>query len=504
MDPTLEALQLGAARLVLPQGPQVREREAIRTDMVGDAGIARGDATQVLRAATSSSPVDPDLDRLVRLAAAATDAPAAILALIDAKGRRNVHAHFGISARQAAAALCGKEPGGLSVRADATIDAQSHTLGTLSVLYPSGVPAPDPMRIARLEDVAALAATMLTLRDRSQAGARAEAALVHAETRRTIALGAAALASWVWNPRSGVIECDALLPQLFNLPPATRVRARDLAAAIDRRDIGRTRTLFQEALHGSDDFSGEYRVRGTEPPRWLAARGRVVERDAEGRPTLVFGVNYDITERRTAEEAQRFLLRELNHRVKNTLATVQALASQTVRHASDPRQFLDAFSQRLRALGVAHGLLSEHEWRGIGIRELARQELKPFDETDTPRISIAGPDALLSPDQTLGLALVLHELASNALKFGALSVPQGKVTLSWSVRSDKGEKRLVLKWRENGGPKVSPPEHHGFGSILIRRSLAKVISSEVRHEYLPAGVRAEISMPLDMPPDRNP
>ena len=229
---------------------------------------------------------------------------------------------------------------------------------------------------------------MLTLRDRSRAGARAEAALVHAETRRALALEAAALASWVWNPRSGVIECDALLPQLFNLPPATTVRARDIVAAIDGRDIGRTHMLFQEALRGSDDYSGEYRVRGSEPPRWLAARGRVVERDAEGRPTLVFGVNYDITERRTAEEAQRFLLRELNHRVKNTLATVQALASQTVRHASDPRQFLDAFSQRLRALGVAHGLLSEHEWRGIGLHELARQELMPFDETG----SAAHPD----------------------------------------------------------------------------------------------------------------
>ncbi|WP_378947887.1 sensor histidine kinase [Mesorhizobium sp. ANAO-SY3R2] len=482
----------------------MREREANRTDMVGDAGIARGDVTPVLRAPTSSGQVDPDFDRLVRLAAAATDAPAAILAMIDARGRWSVQAQFGIDAAQAAAALSGKGLAALAVRADVNIAVHGQTLGTLSVLYPSEAPAPAPERIARLEDVAALAATVLALRDRSQAGARAEAALVHAETRRALALEAAALASWVWNPRSGVIECDAFLPQLFNLPPATRVRARDIAAAIDRRDIGRTRRLFQEALHGSDDYSGEYRVRGSEPPRWLAARGRVVERDAAGRPTLVFGVNYDITERRTAEESQRFLLRELNHRVKNTLATVQALASQTVRHASDPHQFLDAFSQRLRALGVAHGLLSEHEWRGIGIRELARQELTPFDETDAPRISITGPDVRLTPDQALGLALVLHELASNALKYGALSVPQGKVSLSWSIRSGKGEKRLVLKWAESGGPKVSPPEHHGFGSILIRRSLAKVISSEVRHEYLPAGVRAEISMPLEGAPDHNP
>lgn len=481
----------------------MHEREAITTDMAGGAEVADGDRAPLLTAAISSDQADPDFDRLLRLAVAVTDAPAAILAMIDAEGRRTVRAHFGISAAQAAAALSGKGSGELVIRGDVAIVAHDCTFGTICVLSPSADFAPDPAQIARLEDVATLAATLLTLRARSQAGARAEAALVHAETRRAIALSAAALASWVWNPRSGVIECDALLPELFNLPPATRMRARDIFASIDRRDIGHTRKLFQEALHGSDDYSGEYRVRGTEPPRWLAARGRVVERDAEGRPTLVFGVNYDITERRTAEESQRFLLRELNHRVKNTLATVQALASQTVRHAKDPRQFLDAFSQRLRALGVAHGLLSEHEWRGIGIRELARQELTPFQATGAPRITIAGPPALLTPDQALGLALVLHELASNALKYGALSVPLGKATLSWSISGENPEKRLVLKWIESGGPKVSPPEHHGFGSILIRRSLAKVISSEVLHEYLPDGVQAEISMPLEAPPSPN-
>ncbi|WP_343070083.1 sensor histidine kinase [Aminobacter carboxidus] len=450
-------------------------------------------------------PHDADFDRLASLAATLMAAPAALLTLADAHGRQIVQAHVGTSAAQAAEALGlaerflasdpaeARDPTFL-LRTGAPIVASGRTVGALLVL--DGGERPDLDKLEQLQDIAALAGSLVVLRDRSQAGARAEAALVHAETRRAIALEAAALASWVWDPRTGVVECDTLLPELFNMPPAATMRARDIVVAIDRRDIGKTRKIFQEALKGSDDYSGEYRIRGFDPPRWLAARGRVVERDADGRPTLVFGVNYDITERRSAEERQRLLLREINHRVKNTLATVQALATQTVRHAREPREFLDAFSQRLRALGLAHGLLSEYEWRGIGIRDLARLELSPFGDAEAQRISITGPDALLTPDQTLGLALILHELASNALKYGALSVPGGSVSVSWTVRTTTGDKHLELEWIESGGPKVTPPTHHGFGSILIRRSLAKVISSEVTHEFPAEGVRAHISMPL--------
>lgn len=442
---------------------------------------------------------DPDLDRLTGLAAAVADTPAALLLLPDDRGGWTAASSLGLSPAEAATLATEGAAGSIasfSFHVAVPVTVQGRPAGSLLVLDRIGRPDPDAATRDRLAAIAALVSSLLGLRDRSLAGARAEAALTHAETRRALALEAAQLASWVWDPQTGIVECDALLPKLFNRPAATRMRARDIVLAIDRRDVGRTRRTFRAALAGNDDYSGEYRVRGIDPPRWLAARGRVVERDAAGRPTLVFGVNYDITERHTAEERQRLLLRELNHRVKNTLATVQALATQTVRHAREPRQFLDAFSERLRALGLAHGLLSDHEWRGIGIRELARLELSPFDEADAPRISIAGQDVLLDPDQTLGLALVLHELASNALKYGALSVPPGRVAVSWVIQGGKGERRLLLEWVESGGPEVTPPTHHGFGSILIRRGLAKVISSEVRHEYLAEGVRAQVSMPL--------
>ena len=355
---------------------------------------------------------------------------------------------------------------------------------------------PSPGQLDQMRLLAGLAASLFSLKAGTRAGQKAQLALAREQRRRAIAVEAAALASWVWDARNGMVECDELLPRLLGLPPSNRLRARDVLMSIDRRDIEKTGALFRETLADSDEYFGEYRVRGTEPPRWLAARGRVVERDAEGRATLVFGVNYDITETRAANERQRLLLRELNHRVKNTLATVQALATQTVRHARNPSDFLEAFSARLRSLGLAHGLLSDHEWRGISIRELMTTELQPFQSPVDPRIRIRGQDVLLSPDQAVGLALVLHELGSNAVKYGSLSVPDGHVVLEWTVRGREDDRRLDLNWTETGGPVVAEPDQRGFGSILIKRGLAKIMSSEVTHEFLPSGVHAAISMPL--------
>ncbi|MBE7184805.1 MAG: PAS domain-containing protein [Methylobacterium mesophilicum] len=354
-------------------------------------------------------------------------------------------------------------------------------------------PGPDDASRERLRRLGLLASSLFSLKHASRSGAIASLALAREEKRRGIALEAAGLASWVWDLRHHTIECDPLLPVLFGLAPATEIRARTLFATIDRRDLRLSRARFREAITTSGEYSGEYRIRDTDPPRWLAARGRVVEHDENGQPLLVFGVNFDVTERKAGDERQRLLLREINHRVKNTLATVQALASQTVRHARKPREFLEAFSGRLQALGLAHNLLSDQEWRGIAMRDLIRLEVGPFDDAAKPRIRLDGPDLVLPPDQALGLGLILHELASNALKYGALSVPRGHVDFSWRLAAPDA---LRLDWTETGGPAVHEPTQHGFGSILIRRSLGKVLGSHVEHEFLPEGVRASITLPL--------
>ncbi|WP_442582251.1 sensor histidine kinase [Mesorhizobium sp. ASY16-5R] len=468
---------------------------------------------------------DADFGRLTTLAAAAFGAPVALLSLVDSE-RQRFPARIGVEDRETPVSLSfcahaiasGSE---VMVVPDATTDSRfagnalvtgphnvrfyvgaplvvdGERIGTLCVLDRLPRAEPDAQPIEQLKLLAGLASSLFALKEGTRSGTLAQMALDREEKRRAVALEAASLSSWIWDVRSGRVECDYSLPQLFGLPPANMLRARKFFHAIDRRDVRSADTKFRRTLEVSDDYFGEYRVRHAEPTRWLAARGRVVERDAEGRPLLVFGVNYDITERKTGEERQRLLLRELNHRVKNTLATVQALASQTVRHARDPREFLAAFSSRLQALGVAHGLLSDREWRGIALRDLLRLEITPFDDERSPRVRLDGADTYLSPDQALGLGMITHELASNAVKYGALSVPKGAVDLSWTIEGREEARRLRLAWREVGGPSVSRPEREGFGMILIRRGLDKVMSSEVRHEFGSDGVVAEISLPLE-------
>ncbi len=467
------------------------------------------------------APPDDDFDRLTGIAASLVDAPLALLTVLDAE-RQWFTSAAGTHLREAPveSSFCVHTValGAMMVVEDARLDprfasnrwvtgephirfylglpvfALGQIIGTLCVYDFKPRSAPAPGLVEQLRGLADLAGSLFTLKHSSQTGRIARAALAREEKRRGIALEAAGLASWVWDTRSHIIECDPLLPELFGLPPATHIRARTLFGMIDRRDLRAGRARFREALATTDDYAGEYRIRNTEPARWLSARGRVVERDESGAPTLVFGVNFDITERRESEERQRLLLREINHRVKNTLATVQALASQTVRHARQPREFLEAFSGRLQALGAAHNLLSDVEWRGIAIRDLIALEVKPFDDAAS-RIRTDGPDLTLPPDQALGLGLILHELASNALKYGALSTPSGQVLLNWHVEKRPGA-TLMLQWSERGGPAVSLPDRQGFGSILIKRSLAKVLGSAVEHEFQPAGVHAAVTLPL--------
>jgi two-component sensor histidine kinase len=468
---------------------------------------------------------DPDFDHLTNLAAALFGTPISLVSLLDSD-RQLFKSSFGVSQTETAVnvSFCAHAiaaDSDLTIVEDVSADPRfaenpfvtgepnvrfyagaplvvyGARIGTLCVLDVKPRMSPDPVVLQQFQSLAALASNLFTLKDQSRRGRIAEAALVRSEKRHALALEAATIASWVWDIRSGMVECDPLLPQLFGLAPATRLRARQLFFAIDRRDLRSTDADLTRAVNASDEYNGAYRIRGISPVRWLATRGRVIERDDDGNALLVIGVSYDISERKWTEESQRGLLRELNHRVKNTLATVQALASQTVRHARDPREFLDAFRGRLVSLGRAHGLLSDLEWRGISLEELLRLQVLPFDDPNGPRIRTNGPKLWLTPDQALALSPILHEMGSNALQYGALSNGRGRVEIGWRVTGSAGSQEVLISWREIGGPPVAEPERKGFGSILIGRSLDKIMGSNVHHQFLPDGVEAEIRFPLE-------
>jgi PAS domain S-box-containing protein len=217
-------------------------------------------------------------------------------------------------------------------------------------------------------------------------------------------------------------------------------------------------------------------------------------RDGSGRIVGASKVARDITERKRNEELQRLLLHELNHRVKNTLATIQAIASQSLRRAPDPASFVASFSGRVQALARAHDLLVKGEFRGTGVADLVREQvlLGPGE----PRVRTVGPDVRLDARATVQLALVLHELATNARKYGALARPEGRLLIDWRVTGD-AERRLVLSWRESGVPGVRAQEGmgQGFGTTLINRSL-ETAGGSARLTYGPDGLACTLELPL--------
>lgn len=213
-------------------------------------------------------------------------------------------------------------------------------------------------------------------------------------------------------------------------------------------------------------------------------------RGADGALVSVSAQVLDITERRRAEATQRLLIGELNHRVKNMLATVQAIASQGLRRGADPADFVADFSGRIQALARAHSLLSDSTWQGAMLKELVDGQLQ-LGTIAAGRLSVSGADLRLAPQVALHMGLILHELTTNANKYGALSTEGGRVALDWHV----ADHVLHLRWSERGGPPVTPPRRVGFGTTLIEQSVgAEGGSAEAN--YATEGLTWHIAMPL--------
>ena len=207
-------------------------------------------------------------------------------------------------------------------------------------------------------------------------------------------------------------------------------------------------------------------------------------------------IAHDISARIRAEEHQRLLLNELNHRVKNTLATVQSIVSQTLRTASDPQQATSAIENRLIALSRAHDVLTRQNWEGAQLSEIVSVALEPFRSLTEDRLHWTGPRIWLPPRMALAIAMALHELATNAVKYGALSNATGAVSFQWKIATGHGCKTLQLRWEETGGPPVEEPRRRGFGSRLLERSLADDLSGAVKIEFVSSGIVCLVEAPL--------
>jgi two-component sensor histidine kinase len=270
-----------------------------------------------------------------------------------------------------------------------------------------------------------------------------------------------------------------------------------LLRGVHAEDRAAVSSAFERAaLPGGDSvLTMEYRAAspgiGTE--RWVALNGRA--HVAPGEDARIAGTVRDVTKRRRAEEQRRLLVNELDHRVKNTLATIQSIARQTLTGVTD----LDgrrAFEGRLLALSQAHNVLTREHWGSARLHDIVANTFEPYGTPADGTFRVHGPNIRLSPRAALALALALHELATNAAKYGALSVPDGRVGVRWKLDSPDLPSKLCLAWAEAGGPRVQPPRRKGFGSRLIERGLSMEIDGKVKLDFNARGVRCRIEVPL--------
>jgi len=224
-------------------------------------------------------------------------------------------------------------------------------------------------------------------------------------------------------------------------------------------------------------------------------------RDDAGSVVGLTGASVDVTARKEGEAHLRLLLRELTHRSKNLLAVIQAMARQTARHAGSIEGFLTQFAARLQALASSHDLLVRESWYGASLRELVRSQLAAYIDREPGQIAIEGPEVALKPEAAQNLGLALHELAVNASTFGALSVPEGRVSVRWARggvnNTNSNANTIELIWLEQSGPKVKTRRKRGFGSMVIERNLARSLDAEVTLDFEPDGVRCRVVIPAN-------
>jgi PAS domain S-box-containing protein len=325
-------------------------------------------------------------------------------------------------------------------------------------------------------------------------GIEADGRLAVARARADLALDAAQLGEYEWDVARDLIIVSPRMGKILGVPPGEYPAEGGEAVfgSVHPDDRENLRRRLTDELNSGAQFSVEFRLVHPDDGRllWIESAGVAVGMPG-GAPWKLIGVVRDISERKAAEDARESLLAELDHRVKNVLASVQSLAAQSARRTTSLDSFLKTFNGRLQAMAAAHTLLSRTRWRGAEIGDVVAAELGPLAYG---RARWTGPALMLTTRATHALALTLHELAANALKYGALSSEAGRVEVRWTILPDGG---FELTWQERRGPPVAPPQRQGFGTMILERVAPREIGGSAQVEFRHEGVRVVLRAGLD-------
>ena len=315
--------------------------------------------------------------------------------------------------------------------------------------------------------------------------------LLESEQRRSLALAAGNMGAWDWDLVTGSISWDEGQHAIYGVTPGEfAVTPENIKVLVWPEDWEPLQRGMQAMLKHGTPHQAEFRVRRPNGEvRWCTSTAAASTNGA-GAVVRISGVTMDITERKEAEERQALLAREVDHRAKNAMAIVQSIVRLT--KATTTHDYIAIIEGRIKALSRAHALLSSSRWQGANLDKLVDEELAPYRTSHADRIDVGGPRVLLEPTMAQTLALSLHELATNAAKYGAFSSAAGKLSVHWELRDET----LQLHWRETGGPETHKPVKTGFGTQIITGSIERQLGGQAKFEWLPAGLSCVLTIPF--------
>ncbi|WP_439533002.1 HWE histidine kinase domain-containing protein [Polymorphobacter sp.] len=325
---------------------------------------------------------------------------------------------------------------------------------------------------------------------------KAADALLESEVQTHLATQTAGIGLWQWNVRTGQIRWDRTMFELYGMVPTADglVPYSDYIGSVHPDDAAAQDAILQDTVARSGSSQREFRIQRRDDGRVRHLRAVEAARaGTDGKTEWVVGTNLDISEQRDREAHVQLLMGEINHRAKNMLGVVMAVAHQT--SGTDHAEFMLRFSARIQSLAAGQDLLVDSQWKGVELEMLARAQLDHFKDLIGDRITLSGCPALLSPSAVQAIGMALHELATNASKYGALSNDQGRVAIAW--HHVPASRRFVITWHETGGPPVIPPTRRGFGSIVTGKMVRMSLDGDVSADYAPSGFSWRLECPSD-------